>query len=61
MNLSFLNNEMMLSLIQVAQMQITVYMEFLKLCDGDVEEARRQTQIYMNAFLHKPDDSKSKN
>lgn len=51
MNLSFLNNEMIISLIQVTQMQMTVYNEFLKLCGGDVEEAKVQTQIYMNAFM----------
>lgn len=50
MNLPFLNNEMLMSLIQTAQMQMTVYKEFLKLC-GDAEEARVQTQIYMNAFM----------
>ena len=31
MNLSFLNNEMIMSLIQATQMQMTVYNEFLKL------------------------------
>ena len=51
MSLSFLNNEMIMSLIQAAQMQMTVYKEFLKLCGGDVEEAMVQTQIYMNAFM----------
>lgn len=51
MSLSFLNNEMIMSLIQAAQMQMTVYKEFLKLCDGNVEEAKVQTQIYMNAFM----------
>lgn len=51
MSLSFLNNEMIMSLIQAAQMQMTVYKEFLKLCGGDVEEAKVQTQIYMNAFM----------
>lgn len=51
MNLSFLNNEMIMSLIQVTQMQMTVYNEFLKLCGGDVEEAKVQTQIYMNVFM----------
>ena len=50
MNLPFLNNEMIMSLIQTAQMQMTVYKEFLKLC-GDAEEAMVQTQIYMNAFM----------
>lgn len=52
MNLSFLNNEMIMSLIQATQMQMTVYNEFLKLCGGDVEQARVQTQIYMNAFMN---------
>lgn len=52
MSLSFLNNEMLMSLIQAAQMQMTVYKEFLKLCGGDVEEAKTQTQIYMNAFMN---------
>lgn len=51
MNLPFLNNEMIMSLIQTAQMQMTVYKEFLKICGGDVEEAKAQTQIYMNAFM----------
>lgn len=52
MNLPFLNNEMIMSLIQTAQMQMTVYKEFLKICGGDVEEAKAQTQIYMNAFMN---------
>lgn len=52
MNLPFLNNEMIMSLIQTAQMQMTVYKEFLKLYGGDAEEARVQTQIYMNAFMN---------
>ena len=51
MSLSFLNKEMIMSLIQDAQMQMTVYKEFLKLCGGNVEEAKVQTQIYMNAFM----------
>lgn len=51
MSLSFLNNEMIMSLIQAAQMQMTVYKEFLKLCGGNVEEAKVHTQIYMNAFM----------
>lgn len=58
MNLSFLNNEMIMSLIQATQMQMTVYNEFLKLCGGDVEEAKAQTQIYMNAFIN-PDAKKN--
>lgn len=49
---TFLNNEMIFSLIQSAHMQMTIYNEFLKLCDGDIEEARMQTQIYMNAFMN---------
>lgn len=52
MSLSFLNNEMIMSLIQAAQMQMTVYKEFLKLCGGNVEEAKVHTQIYMNAFMN---------
>ena len=50
MSLSFLNNEMIMSLIQAAQMQMTVYKEFLKLCGGDVEEAKVHTQRYIHKF-----------
>lgn len=49
---TFLNSEMILTLIQTTHVQITVYNEFLKLCDGDPEEAKIQTQIYMNALMN---------
>lgn len=52
MNQNFLNNEMILSVIQLAQMQMTAYREFLKLCNGDVAEASRQTAIYISATVH---------
>lgn len=52
MNQNFLNNEMILSVIQLAQMQMTAYREFLKLCNGDVAEASRQTAIYISAAVH---------
>ena len=61
MKQDFLNNEMILSVIQLAQMQITAYREFLKLCDGDVAEASRQTAIYISATVHPiagPDEKK---
>lgn len=54
MKQNFLNNEMILSVIQVAQLQITAYREFLKLCDGDIAEASRQTVIYMSAAFYRP-------
>nr|DAM30164.1 MAG TPA: hypothetical protein [Caudoviricetes sp.] len=43
---------MILSVIQLAQMQMTAYREFLKLCNGDVAEASRQTAIYISATVH---------
>ena len=42
----FLNSEMIMSVIQMAQVQVTAYREFLKLCNGDVAEAARQTKCY---------------
>lgn len=48
----FLNNEMILSVIQLTQIQMTAYREFLKLCNGDAAEASRQTAIYISATVH---------
>ena len=37
---------------QYRQVQVTAYREFLKLCNGDVAEAARQTAIYMSAMIN---------
>lgn len=63
--LDFLNSEMIMSVIQMAQVQVTAYREFLKLCNGDVAEAARQTAIYISAMINpvtrQKDDAGGKN
>lgn len=60
----FLNSEMIMSVIQMAQVQVTAYREFLKLCNGDVAEATRQTAIYIstmiNSVTRQKDDAEGK-
>lgn len=61
----FLNSEMIMSVIQMAQVQVTAYREFLKLCNGDMAEAARQTAIYISAMINpvtrQKDDAGGKN
>lgn len=44
---------------------MTAYREFLKLCNGDVAEAARQTAIYISAMINpvtrQKDDAGGKN
>lgn len=45
----FLNTEMILSIVQIAEMQTKAFQEFSKIFD--TEEARKQTEILMRAIL----------
>lgn len=49
--MSFLSSELALSMLQSVEMQVRAYQKFLELLEGDKEEARIQTQIYMRALL----------
>ncbi len=50
---SFLNSELVLSVIQAVEIQYRAYQKFLDLT-GNEKEARLQTMTYMIAFLHSP-------
>lgn len=52
---SFLNSEMILSVIQMTEVQYKAYQKFMELSGGDRTEAVRQTGIFMAAMLHKPE------
>jgi hypothetical protein len=52
----FLNNETILSIIQLTEWQWKVYQEFLKLAANE-DEARKQTQIHMNAMMQKKESA----
>ena len=60
----FLNSEMIMFVIQMTQVQVTAYREFLKLCNCDVAEATRQTAIYIstmiNSVTRQKDDAEGK-
>lgn len=56
--ITLLDNEMIVGLFRAAQIQKTVYEEFLRLNDGCFEEAIRQTEIFMRAFFHGTDSAK---
>lgn len=51
--MSFLNSEVVLSIIQGAEIQYQAYQKFLDLT-GNEKEAMRQTMIYMWASIHNP-------
>lgn len=61
MNTDFLSAEMLMSLIQMAQMQMTMYKQFLKLTNGNVHEARIQTEIYLRSLHSGYPDSTGEN
>ena len=43
-------SEMMKGLIQMADMQYTIYLRFLDLTNGDIAAAEQQTFIFMKAL-----------
>ena len=45
-----LSTEMLMSLVQMADMQYKVYNRFLALTDGDIQVAEQQTYIFMKAL-----------
>lgn len=49
--MSLLNTEMVFSLLQGAEMQVRVYQKFLELLNGDKEEAKVHTEIYMKSIF----------
>ena len=49
-NFLLLGGEIMKSLIQMADMQYTIYLRFLDLTNGDIAAAEQQTFIFMKAL-----------
>ena len=45
-----LDNEMIKGLIQMADIQYSIFMRFLDLTNGDIEAAEKQTFIFMKAL-----------
>lgn len=45
-----LDNEMIKGLIQMADLQYSMYLRFLDLTNGDMEAAEKQTFIFMKAL-----------
>ena len=50
---SFLNSEMILSVIQLTEIQYKAYQKFMELSGGDRTEAARQTGIFISAIMHR--------
>lgn len=45
-----LENEMIKALIQMADLQYSIYLRFMDLTNGNTEEAEKQTFIFMKAL-----------
>lgn len=58
--MSFLSSELALSTLQSVEMQVRACQKFLELLEGDKEEARIQTQIYMKALFQPQSQPQSK-
>ncbi len=56
---SFLNSELILSIVQMAEAQAKVYTEFCKHFPDDKHEARLQTEIFMKTMYASGSNSKS--